>query len=450
MRALNPIRLNTKIADRRWWISLFLSAGINVGVMMVLSQQFFGFRDHIFFLLLPSEAAIEMEIGLPLAAVPALPRFASAAVIQEDRIDLDRFSPDAMKDHPVEVDTTNPAELASGPVLHEPLTIPDSRTSLTENREAVWERGWQLDDPDVRLAPDAADQLAPLPVKGASPSLPVIPEERFAPAGFEPVLEHSRPGAVETTSPSVVEKNEAHRHEAAGLELGSEEDLVRAIPIRARLVVIESPGVYRQIDALQSDVERVPRDKNVVWLVEEKRIEPKAAPEAVVDGRNHEHHVSDETPAVLPRFSDRHEAQPRDTAVRVGSSRSARRLASKNSDEPESLDAPGVLTQLQEPVDTTASENVSTNNKILPLGGGFAVMYPARSRRRGETGEVVVDALIGLDGRVLSTKVEESSGFPALDEAASDAVRRAHFRFRPEADHAEPVHEKFVMVFKLN
>jgi protein TonB len=55
--------------------------------------------------------------------------------------------------------------------------------------------------------------------------------------------------------------------------------------------------------------------------------------------------------------------------------------------------------------------------------------YPAIARRRKEEGTVTL--LITLEGsNVLSVKVEKSSGYSALDEAAAVAVRR--WRFEPD------------------
>lgn len=53
--------------------------------------------------------------------------------------------------------------------------------------------------------------------------------------------------------------------------------------------------------------------------------------------------------------------------------------------------------------------------------------YPLGSRLRGEEGTVRIEAVVGRSGRALRFTVIESSGFPALDEAALDAVKRARF-----------------------
>ena len=63
--------------------------------------------------------------------------------------------------------------------------------------------------------------------------------------------------------------------------------------------------------------------------------------------------------------------------------------------------------------------------------------YPRRSLRQGEAGEVVVQALVGSDGRPRQVEVARSSSHRALDQAAVRAVRR--WRFQPAMRQGEPV-----------
>lgn len=49
--------------------------------------------------------------------------------------------------------------------------------------------------------------------------------------------------------------------------------------------------------------------------------------------------------------------------------------------------------------------------------------YPAKSRRLGQEGTVALLVTIGTDGRVTRATVQQSSGYPALDEAAVHAVQ---------------------------
>jgi protein TonB len=56
-------------------------------------------------------------------------------------------------------------------------------------------------------------------------------------------------------------------------------------------------------------------------------------------------------------------------------------------------------------------------------------VYPSQSVSRREEGIVWVDLEMEADGAVLQTMVSRSSGFPQLDRAALEAVRR--WRFLP-------------------
>lgn len=63
--------------------------------------------------------------------------------------------------------------------------------------------------------------------------------------------------------------------------------------------------------------------------------------------------------------------------------------------------------------------------------------YPRTSLRRGESGEVLVHARVGIDGRPRDVGVARSSGHPALDRAAVRAVER--WRFEPARRDGQPV-----------
>jgi protein TonB len=52
-----------------------------------------------------------------------------------------------------------------------------------------------------------------------------------------------------------------------------------------------------------------------------------------------------------------------------------------------------------------------------------APLYPNQARRRGLEGTVVLEVLVGPDGRVKDLKLAQASGHRLLDEAASDSVR---------------------------
>jgi len=54
--------------------------------------------------------------------------------------------------------------------------------------------------------------------------------------------------------------------------------------------------------------------------------------------------------------------------------------------------------------------------------------YPSASRRNEEEGTVRLRFLIGVDGLVVESQVEKSSGFARLDEAARLAMSKCQFK----------------------
>jgi len=63
-------------------------------------------------------------------------------------------------------------------------------------------------------------------------------------------------------------------------------------------------------------------------------------------------------------------------------------------------------------------------------------VYPARSRKSGDQGNVMVRVLVDAAGRPSQVTLQASSGHAALDEAALSAVRAA--QFRPYSDGGTP------------
>lgn len=62
--------------------------------------------------------------------------------------------------------------------------------------------------------------------------------------------------------------------------------------------------------------------------------------------------------------------------------------------------------------------------------------YPSASRRREETGTVILNFLIDVDGRVVQSRIESSSGYERLDEAARQALSLC--RFKPGTVDGKP------------
>jgi protein TonB len=64
-------------------------------------------------------------------------------------------------------------------------------------------------------------------------------------------------------------------------------------------------------------------------------------------------------------------------------------------------------------------------------------MYPSVSRRQGEQGRVLLRVLVNTSGSADEVQVRTSSGFPRLDDAARETVRR--WRFVSAKRGTEPV-----------
>lgn len=96
----------------------------------------------------------------------------------------------------------------------------------------------------------------------------------------------------------------------------------------------------------------------------------------------------------------------------------------------------------------TARETARVDAPPSPQSA-FRPVYPRASRRRGEEGTVGLDVTVDAKGGVLSVEVSASSGFPALDAAAVDAIRRAVFA--PAMSGGKPVegHLRLPVVFRL-
>lgn len=76
------------------------------------------------------------------------------------------------------------------------------------------------------------------------------------------------------------------------------------------------------------------------------------------------------------------------------------------------------------------AQDLKTRNRVEPA-------YPSASRRAGEEGTVRLKVLVDEKGRPKDVAVATSSGFPRLDQAAMEAVRK--WRFVAATDGANPM-----------
>mgnify|MGYP003575657943 CR=1 FL=1 len=92
----------------------------------------------------------------------------------------------------------------------------------------------------------------------------------------------------------------------------------------------------------------------------------------------------------------------------------------------------------QPPIAPKAPAVPKTSPKVDPRRPPTKPDYPASSRRAGEAGTVVLDLYILPNGRVGDARVQKSSGFPRLDEAAVREAKRS-WRFVPGTENGKPV-----------
>ncbi|AOB33776.1 energy transducer TonB [Bordetella sp. H567] len=90
--------------------------------------------------------------------------------------------------------------------------------------------------------------------------------------------------------------------------------------------------------------------------------------------------------------------------------------------------APDGATATQAPRQGPPRDQPETVSNIEYLGPGPSAVYPMASKRRREEGRVTVLVVVNTQGAIEKATVVASSGFPRLDEAALDAVRRVRFK----------------------
>jgi protein TonB len=91
---------------------------------------------------------------------------------------------------------------------------------------------------------------------------------------------------------------------------------------------------------------------------------------------------------------------------------------------------PVVDTVTTAPTPPAEVQNLSVKNRVEPA-------YPAASRRAGEEGTGVFRVLVSERGQPVEVSVVQSSGFPRLDQAAMEAIKR--WRFAAATNGSTPV-----------
>jgi protein TonB len=81
------------------------------------------------------------------------------------------------------------------------------------------------------------------------------------------------------------------------------------------------------------------------------------------------------------------------------------------------------------PAESSSSSNGTMRSAVLADANGCALPdYPAGAARRGETGTVTLALLVGANGKVQSSRVQQSSGSRDLDKAAVNALSLCQFK----------------------
>lgn len=88
----------------------------------------------------------------------------------------------------------------------------------------------------------------------------------------------------------------------------------------------------------------------------------------------------------------------------------------------------------------SAPVSVDLSSKLV---AGKPPRYPTESRRKHETGTVLLRLVLGLDGSVSDIAIAQSSGFDRLDKAALEAVRR--WRWSPTLQAGQAVQVRGVV-----
>lgn len=98
------------------------------------------------------------------------------------------------------------------------------------------------------------------------------------------------------------------------------------------------------------------------------------------------------------------------------------------------------------PLAALAADSVATIDPKAPCD---KPEYPRASLVNEEQGTVVLSLEIGVDGKVVDSKVEKSSGFKNLDKAT---MKLAACHFKPVTQDGKPVQTwaKFEYVWKLD
>ncbi len=98
---------------------------------------------------------------------------------------------------------------------------------------------------------------------------------------------------------------------------------------------------------------------------------------------------------------------------------------------------------------TVATAQAAVNQPVMDSKSCDAPKYPKASLMNEETGTVTLGFLIGTDGKVLESKIENSSGSKSLDKTALAALSLCKFKPGTKDGKVEQMWTKLDFVWKF-
>ncbi len=161
------------------------------------------------------------------------------------------------------------------------------------------------------------------------------------------------------------------------------------------------------------------------------------------------HRLEKTLPALQPSPQSE-QALPIDSLVSVNEST---KPSSLNATEPEHSTAPAETSKNKKSSDNSGAS--ALQKVILPSSNAEYLrnpppLYPQLSQRLGEQGRVVIKVLISKSGGALDSRIEQSSGFQRLDQAAQNAVMGWRYVPGQRAGEAQDMWFNVPVNFALN
>lgn len=103
---------------------------------------------------------------------------------------------------------------------------------------------------------------------------------------------------------------------------------------------------------------------------------------------------------------------------------------------PDPAPQPAAPAQAEAPAESSSNSGAMRSAVLADADGCAKPAYPTNAARNGDTGTVVLALLVGADGKVNSSRVQQSSGSRDLDRAAVNALSLC--RFKPAMNGGVP------------